>query len=216
MKTQSVKRVYNVYSHFYEFLFGLLLSPRIRFALSNIEFAGIYNILEVGIGTGLSIKHYPLDKNTLSITGIDISCGMLKKAIKKRDRYEYGFIEGRGYLKIDFLAMDASNLAFKDNSFDLIFAAFTLSVIPDLHCATKEFRRVLKRGGKLVAVNHFLSENRIVGQIERLLNPYFKPIGWRMDTSVSEIYKDGFFKPLSSFKKTKIDPWRVIIAEVIK
>ncbi|HET8686114.1 MAG TPA: class I SAM-dependent methyltransferase, partial [Methanosarcina sp.] len=123
-------------------------------ALSNLS----GKVLEVGVGTGRNLKYYPAD---CSVTGIDISAGMLGKARKK----------ARGMKNITLLLMDAEHLEFPDHSFDYVVTTFVLCSVPDPVKALKEVRRVLKPSGELVALEHMRSRNPLIALIEYLINP---------------------------------------------
>ncbi len=138
-------------------------------------------VLEVGVGTGRNLKYYPAG---CSVTGIDISAGMLEKARKK----------ARGMKNITLLLMDAEHLEFPDNSFDYVVTTFVLCSIPDPIRALKEMRRVLKPSGKLIALEHMRSSNPFIALIEDLINPimyFFIGVDMTRNT-VMNIEKAGF------------------------
>lgn len=200
MNPEKVKKIYDFYSDFYDFIFSWILNPNLKHILSFLEFKKGDKILEIGIGTGISIENYP---TYCRITGIDISEGMLKKAKKRAERLKLNNVE----LKI----MDATNLDFPDKSFDYVIAAFVISVCQHPEKMVDEMLRVLKDDGRIVIVNHFASENKFINSIEKLLDPLTKNIGWRMDLCLSSLLqRDG----LRVERKTKLfpfSPWTGII-----
>jgi phosphatidylethanolamine/phosphatidyl-N-methylethanolamine N-methyltransferase len=131
-------------------------------------------ILEVGVGTGLSLPLYPQD---VRVVGIDISRDMLEQARVRLARDE---LECSARL----LVMDAENMAFEDDSFDKVVAMYVASVVPDPGRLVDEMRRVCKPGGQIFMVNHFHSRNPILGSVESLLAPLSKQLGFRPDFSL--------------------------------
>ena len=154
----SVVSKYNRISAIYDIIelpMELFLYGRWREeALSNLS----GKVLEVGVGTGRNLKYYPAG---CSVTGIDISAGMLEKARKK----------ARGMKNITLLLMDAENLEFPDNSFDYVVTTFVLCSVPDPVKALYEMRRVLKPSGELIALEHMRSSNSLIARVEDLINP---------------------------------------------
>lgn len=200
MKTEKVRSIYDFYSDFYDILFSWILGPNLKYAISLVDFREGQSILEVGIGTGISLKNYPAG---CCITGIDISSGMLKKAEKRAEKLRFKRIE----LKV----MDATKIEFPDKFFDYVVAAFVISVCQQPELVLSEMLRVLKDDGRIILVNHFASENKLINFLERILNPITKNIGWRMDLSLrSLVNRDGVVVE----KQTKLfpfSPWSVVI-----
>ncbi len=200
MHPDRVKKIYDFYSDFYDFVFSWILNPHLKYAISQQDFKEGQKILEIGIGTGVSLSNYP---PFCRIYGIDISSGMLKKALRRAQKHNIKNVE----LKV----MDATNLEFPDKSFDYVIAAFVISVCQNPERMLDEMLRVLKDDGKIMLVNHFASKNRIINAFERILNPITKRIGWRMDLSVEALLmRDG----IEIEKKMKLfffSPWTALI-----
>jgi len=131
-------------------------------------------ILEVGVGTGLSLPLYP---ENVSVVGIDISRHMLAKARVRQARCALDNVA-------ELTVMDAENMGFKDDSFDKVVAMYVASVVPDTERLVDEMRRVCKPGGQIFMVNHFHSHNPILGGVERLLAPLSKQLGFRPNFSL--------------------------------
>jgi len=110
-------------------------------------------ILEVGVGTGLSLPLYP---ENVSVVGIDISRHMLDQARVRQARSGLDNVA-------ELMVMDAENMGFKDDSFDKVVAMYVASVVPDPGRLVDEMRRVCKPGGQIFMVNHFHSRNPGVG-----------------------------------------------------
>jgi phosphatidylethanolamine/phosphatidyl-N-methylethanolamine N-methyltransferase len=126
-------------------------------------------VLEVGVGTGLSLPTY--DKH-LEIVGIDLSPEMLDKA---RER-----VAAEGLDHVTGLhEMDAGDLAFPDASFDTTVAMYVMTVVPDPEKVMRELSRVTKPGGEVILVNHFSQEEGVRGWVERRMAPFADKLGWR-------------------------------------
>lgn len=117
------------------------------------------NILEIGVGTGKNFPYYPKEAG---ITAIDFSEKMLERARKKA---------GQQGIKVNLLYMDAQDLRFPDNTFDTVAATFVFCSVPDPIRSLVEIKRVLKLGGKVVLLEHVLSENRVVARLMNIMNP---------------------------------------------
>ena len=177
----SVVSKYNRISEIYD----LIESPMEFFfygrwreeALSNLS----GRILEVGVGTGRNLKYYP---SHCSVTGIDNSEGMLKKAREK----------AKGMKNITLLLVNAEHLDFPDESFDYVVTTFVLCSIPDPVKALREMKRILKPSGELIALEHMRSSYPLIARIEDLINPImFFLIGDQMTRdTVGNIRKVGF------------------------
>ena len=134
-------------------------------------------VLEVGVGTGLSLPDYDPGHE---IVGIDLSPEMLDKA---RERVvEEGLVNVTGLHE-----MDASNLEFADQSFDIVVAMFVMTVVPDPEKVMRELARVTKPGGQVVLVNHFSQEEGLRGWVERRMAPFADKIGWRSVFDVDRV-----------------------------
>lgn len=169
LSTQAVVRAYRFYAPIYDALFGAVLGPgrtQMTKAVSAIDPA---NVLEVGVGTGLALPHYPAET---AVTGIDLSPDMLRRARVVADR-----LRGR---RIDLHQMDAEQLTFEDDSFDCVTVPYVLSVTPDPDRLVAEIRRVCRPGGHILIVNHF-SGSRFWWLLERLVRSVADRVGFRSD-----------------------------------
>jgi ubiquinone/menaquinone biosynthesis C-methylase UbiE len=177
----SAASKYNRIAPVYEFIDLPLELPYFRKwrqeALSGLD----GKVLEVGIGTGRNLEHYPLN---CSVTGIDNSKGMLEKASEK----------AKGMKNVNLFLMDAEHLEFPNNSFDYVVTTFVLCTIPDPLKALKEIRRVLKPSGELIALEHMHSNDPLIARLEDLVNPFmFFLLGDHMTRhTVKDIEEAGF------------------------
>ena len=127
-------------------------------------------MLEVGVGTGLSLPAY---RRQLEIVGIDLSPEMLEKAHER--------VAEEGLTNVTGLhEMDAGELKFPDASFDTVVAMYVMTVVPDPEKVMRELSRVCRPGGEVLLVNHFsAAEESMLGWVERRMAPFADKIGWR-------------------------------------
>jgi phosphatidylethanolamine/phosphatidyl-N-methylethanolamine N-methyltransferase len=169
-----VVRAYRFYAPFYDHLYGYVLD-RGRLALSQAVTALCpASVLEIGVGTGLTLAGYPVE---LTIVGIDVSEEMLKLA---RDRGRK--LDGHN---IRLEIMDAEAMSFPDASFDCVTMPYVLSVTPDPEKLIAEARRVCRKGGTILILNHFTG-SRFWWLLERAARPIADRIGFRSDFDFSD------------------------------
>lgn len=174
MNIDAVCRAYRRYAEVYDFYFGRLFHPGRMTVIEWMDCRPGDRILEVGVGTGLSLPLYP---HYVQVTGIDISPEMLAKARARADREKLQHIAG---LEI----MDAEHMTFADDSYDKVTAMYVASVVPNPALLVNEMRRVCKPDGELFIINHFQHPNPVISTIERMISPLSKLIGFRPDFSL--------------------------------
>ena len=130
-------------------------------------------ILEVGVGTGISLPHY---SKACQLCGVDISEPMLRKAQERVDELELRNVEG-------LWVMDAERLLFPDASFDVIVAQYVITTVPNPEAALDEFARVLKPGGEIVLVSRVGAEAGLRRSLEHWFQPAARKLGWRTEFS---------------------------------
>lgn len=168
MDAYSIRHAYRRWAPVYDFTFGLVAGTGRKHAVRIIdERKG--SVLEVGVGTGLSLPCYG---SHLTITGIDLSPEMLAKA---RDKVARKKLKNVAALH----EMDAGALAFPDGSFDTVVAMYVMTVVPEPERVMRELERVCAPGGEVILVNHFSQEEGVRGWLERKLAPFADFIGWR-------------------------------------
>lgn len=174
ISVDNVVDTYRFYAPLYDRLFGAVLEPG-RHALTDAVCAmRPTSILEVGIGTGLTLERYP---DSASIVGIDISHEMLDIARERADK-----LPGRS---IHLAAMNAEAMDFPDASFDCIAIPYVLSVTPNPERLVAEIRRVCRKGGAILILNHF-SGSRFWWFLERAVRSLANRIGFRSDFCFDE------------------------------
>ena len=201
MTTEDIKRIYASYSNIYDFIFKKFYNPCHKHLIKQMNIRPNDKILDLGVGTGLSLPLYP---DYCHVTGIDLSKEMLNKAHKKVKKH---------FLKnITLKQMDAMSLQFEDNTFDQVIATFVISVVPDPVKVISEMKRVCKKNSNLVIINHFQSENKFVAKIEDMVDPICRKIGWRTDLDLDYLISESNLLVNSKYKMNKFDLWKVVMA----
>jgi phosphatidylethanolamine/phosphatidyl-N-methylethanolamine N-methyltransferase len=159
-------------------------------------------ILEVGVGTGLSLDLYP---RFVEVTGVDVSVEMLNKARARKERLGLDHV-------VELREMDAERMQFHDHSFDKVAAIYVASVVPQPIRLVNEMRRVCKPGGELYFLNHFRSRNRVIGGIERLLAPLSRLLGFRPDLSLESFIEDTKLEVIDQNQANMFGYWMLIRA----
>lgn len=177
MHIQAVKAAYRRYARIYDVIFGAVLQPGRRAVLEALNLKPGDRVLEVGVGTGISLPLYPRD---VRIAGIDVSLEMLEKARARVARAKLSNVEA-------LLEMDAEAMAFPDASFDKVVAMYVVSVVPRPEKLLEELHRVCRPDGDIFIVNHFQSENPIVGTLERALAGFSSQIGFNPDLDLRQL-----------------------------
>ncbi len=194
-----VERVYEKLSKVYDLFFGPALHPGRVVALEQMRIRRGDRVLEVGVGTGINTSLYP---RNCHVTGIDLSGPMLEKAHER--------IERERLRNVRLLEMDAANLIFPDESFDIVYAPYLISVVPDPVRVACEMRRVCKRGGKIVILNHFRSDNPIVSRLERAISPLTVHIGFKSDLDLPGFLAQAELRPSSIQKVNVPKMWSLV------
>lgn len=176
MSLDSVISAYRRYAGIYDVLFGPIMHPGRKRIVDALSCRPGDDILEVGVGTGLSL---PLYSRGVRVTGIDVSREMLDIARRRVARELLPQVEA-------ILEMDAQAMSFPDARFDKVVAMYVVSVVPDPKKLVAEMRRVCKPGGDIVIVNHFSSRNPVLGRMETLLAPCSRLAGFRPNLDMSE------------------------------
>jgi len=164
----GVAKAYGLWAPVYDLVFGKVFDAGRQSTILEADRIG-GRILDVGVGTGLSLVDY---KSTTKICGVDISEPMLRKAQER--------VRTQNLTNVESLAvMDAKNLAFADNYFDAVVAQYVITAVPDPEATLDDFVRVLKPGGELILVNHIGAESGPRKIFELAFAPLARRLGWR-------------------------------------
>jgi len=168
MDQQAITAAYRRYAPVYDLLFGPVFEPGRRRLVEALDCRPGDEILEVGVGTGLSLRYYPRHTR---VTGIDLSPDMLARASVQVQRHHLH--------NVALMAMDVQRLSFPDASFDKVSALYVASVVPNPAQMMHELERVCRPGGEIVVVNHFTRDDGVAAHIERVLAPLARSLGFR-------------------------------------
>ena len=185
LDSAAVKTAYRRWAGFYDTGFGLVSTTGRRRAVALANRLPGERVLEVGVGTGLALPHYAAGK---TVVGVDLSREMLLKAQERVARERLSHVLG-------LFEMDAQATAFADSSFDLAVAMFTASVVPDAKALFAEMNRVVRPGGYLVFVNHFLADGGPRLWIERAMAPAARLLGWHPDFARADLVDPAVAQP---------------------
>jgi phosphatidylethanolamine/phosphatidyl-N-methylethanolamine N-methyltransferase len=164
----TVTKAYARWAPVYDLVFGRVFETGRKSSIAAAERIG-GRILEVGVGTGISLPDYSRS-NTL--VGIDISEPMLLKAKERVAQFNLTNVESLS-------VMDVNHLGFPDESFDVVVAQYVITAVPDPETALAEFARVLKPGGEIILVNHISAESGLRRAFELGFAPIARRLGWR-------------------------------------
>ena len=168
----TVTKAYAKWAPVYDMVFGAVFERGRAAAIEAAERIG-GRILEVGVGTGISLPDYsPVNK----ICGVDISEPMLQKAMERVAKLDLKNVEG-------LWVMDAENLRFPDDSFDVVVAQYVITTVPNPEATLDEFARVLKPGGEIVLVSRVGAEAGLRKALEKWFAPAARKLGWRTEFS---------------------------------
>jgi phosphatidylethanolamine/phosphatidyl-N-methylethanolamine N-methyltransferase len=181
----DIRSVYKLYAPIYDRIFGGILADGRKKALAIISASQPKSILEMGVGTGLLLEHYPRNAN---VVGVDICSDMLISANKKIERHRLS--------NTTVMNADCESLNFQDNSFECIVLPYILSVTPNPEKLIAESIRLCHPKGHIVIVNHF-SGSWSWSLFEKILSPLSKRMGFRSKFSYSHILGCNQWKVIS-------------------
>jgi phosphatidylethanolamine/phosphatidyl-N-methylethanolamine N-methyltransferase len=195
-------KIYYEFSHLYDRIFTRFFFPRILSTLRSLHIPSGAKVLEVGVGTGLSLSAYP---RHAEVTGIDLAPEMLEQAQRKVSR--------EGWRHIRLCQMDALDLKFPDEEFDYVTAFHVVSVVPDHEGLMREMARVCKPGGTLVVINHFRSDRRWLANVVDKLDPITRKLGWRTTLQWPQLFGRVPLRIERRFKTSQSSLFTVLIAK---
>jgi phosphatidylethanolamine/phosphatidyl-N-methylethanolamine N-methyltransferase len=193
MDEDAIKSAYRRWAPVYDHTFGLVAAEGRKHSVEIIN-KSKGRVLEVGVGTGLSLPAYG---RHLEIVGIDLSPEMLEKA---RER-----VAAEGLRNVTGLhEMDAGALEFPAGSFDTVVAMYVMTVVPDPEKVMRELSRVCRPGGEVMIVNHFSAEEGMRGWVERRMAPFADMLGWH---PVFDVERVLVCDDLALMEKRGLRPW---------
>jgi phosphatidylethanolamine/phosphatidyl-N-methylethanolamine N-methyltransferase len=172
LDTQTITKAYARWAPVYDLVFGAVFERGRHAAIAAAERVG-GRILEVGVGTGISLPHY---SRMSRLCGVDISEPMLRRAQDRVDEFGLSNVEG-------LWVMDAEQLSFPEASFDVIVAQYVITTVPNPEATLDEFARVLKPGGEIVLVSRVGAEAGLRRSLEHWFQPAARKLGWRTEFS---------------------------------
>jgi phosphatidylethanolamine/phosphatidyl-N-methylethanolamine N-methyltransferase len=202
IETSFVEGVYEKLASVYDLIFGLPLHHGRATAIRRMAIQRDDQILEVGVGTGISLPLYP---RRCEVTAIDLSEGMLERARTRVQQYNLR--------NVRLFQMDATRLKFRNNSFDIVFAPYFINCVPDPLAIAREMRRVCKPGGRLVFVNHFLSDGPITSKLERAIAPLTVHLGFKSDFDLPAFLAQTGLRAESIEKVNVPRIWSLVICQ---
>jgi phosphatidylethanolamine/phosphatidyl-N-methylethanolamine N-methyltransferase len=164
----SVAKAYARWAPIYDLIFGAVFERGRKAAIAAAERVG-GQILEVGVGTGISLPDYGWSTR---LVGIDLSLPMLRRAKTRVSEHRLTNVEG-------LALMDAQRLGFADAAFDVVVAQYVITTVPDPEATLDEFARVLRPGGEIVLINHLGAETGMRSLFERRFAPLARWLGWQ-------------------------------------
>jgi phosphatidylethanolamine/phosphatidyl-N-methylethanolamine N-methyltransferase len=206
MKTMdlvSVQKAYKRYAKVYNFYFGWIFHPGRQTAVELVDAASGNRILEVGVGTGLSLPLYP--RNT-KVVGIDISSHMLEKARELVAEEHLDHVEA---LEV----MNAEEMTFPDDSFDSVVAMYVATVVPNRKKFVNEMKRVCKAKGRIVILNHFNSTTGFGARVVSSLGPLSRHLGFRPDLTMEEFLAETGLKVKNKISVNLFGFWDILLVE---
>jgi phosphatidylethanolamine/phosphatidyl-N-methylethanolamine N-methyltransferase len=163
----------------YQAFWPAVAGRNIRIEVGGLNLAEGSKVLEVGVGTGLSLASYP---EHVQLTGIDLSESMLAEAQELIQRNDWNHIAVQ--------PMNAEELSFDDNQFDVVTSFHTVSVVSNPAKMMREIVRVCRPGGQILIINHFRSGNPLIARVVDSAGNVTQRLGWRTDLELAEVLRE--------------------------
>ncbi|HZB37566.1 MAG TPA: class I SAM-dependent methyltransferase [Beijerinckiaceae bacterium] len=190
---EGQRRAYARWAPIYDAVYHRFLADAHRRTAAAAARAGP-DILEVGVGTGLVLSHYPPHAR---VSGVDLSEPMLRKAAEK--------VREKSLAQVRLIAaMDAGRLGFRDGAFDAVALPFVITLVPEPEAALDECARVLKPGGEIVIASKLGYDTGVQARLEEAIDPVMKRIGWSAAFKISRI--EGWARRRGGFEVLAVEP----------
>ncbi|TWT93709.1 class I SAM-dependent methyltransferase [Neorhodopirellula pilleata] len=186
----------------YQAVWPAVARRRIFANLSSLNIAAGAKVLEVGVGTGLALDAYP---DHAEVLGVDLSEAMLAEAETMIARKKWSHVRVR--------PMNAEQLEFEPESFDLVTSFHTISVVSRPDEMMREMVRVCKPGGRILVINHFRSENPLIARVVDSAGGLTRRLGWRTDLQMNELLNELPIEIESCHKDNPLSLFRVLVAK---
>ena len=194
-------KIYSSFAHFYDRIFTNVFMHRIQSVVSDLHIQPGAEVLEVGVGTGLSLEAYP---SHCRVTAIDLAPDMLARAQRKADDL--------GLRHIKLQVGDAQALAYPDDSFDYVTTFHVVSVVPDAKRMMREMVRVCRPGGTIVVINPFRSERAPVAWVVDKVDPITRQLGWRTTLRAEDLLRAAPVELVRRYKTSPQSLFTVVVA----
>ncbi len=191
---------YYKFSKYYDRFFGRVYETRIQDTIRRLGIPPGANVLELGVGTGISLAAYPPHAK---VVGVDLSESMLSIA-KER-------VVTNQWQHVELMCMNAAELDFPDGSFDYVMAFHLVSVVDDVAKLTREMHRVTKSGGRLVIINHFRSPRWWIAPMMDCISPLTKHLGWRTTLRREEIFQSAPIVVEKTYKTSPLSLFTIVV-----
>lgn len=205
MDIHAIRKSYRRYAGRYDFYFGAIFQPGRKAIVDLMHCQPGEHVLEVGVGTGLSLPLYP---DYAQITGIDVSTEMLAKA-----QYR---IQQEQLDNVVLHEMDAEAMSFPDSHFDKVVAMYVASVVPNPRQLVAEMSRVCKPGGDLFIVNHFMSTHPMVARLEKTVAPLSNLMGFHPDFELDAFIRETRLNVVEQVPVNFLGYWTLLRASNLK
>ncbi len=189
----------------YQAVWPAVAKRRISAAIKSLDFPAESKVLEVGVGTGMSLDCYPTN---ISLTGVDLSEAMLAEAEL--------LVADRNWDHIQVFPMNAEQLEFPDDSFDIVTSFHTISVVSRPQQMMSEIVRVCRPGGRVLMINHFRSDNPLIARVVDSAGNITQRLGWRTDIELDEIVKELPMRMDHRYKPNPMSLFTVMEATCVK
>ena len=200
MNLEAIEKAYRRYAHSYDRIFGPVLHPGRKAVVDALDCQPGQRVLEVGVGTGLSLPLYP---DHVNVTGIDISEEMLDQARRRVRELELDHVSA-------VLRMDAEIMSLDADMFDIVVAMYVVSVVSNPLKLVEEMKRVCRPGGKIVIVNHFRSKRKVIAGMETLVAPLSKYIGFRPNLDLESFLRRAGLDVIEERRTNAFGYWTIL------